>query len=470
MSEDRFEFSNLPNYLEWYECYDDLSNKKWVNGSELKLNKGIWDGRAITKWDFFYRPFGPAVGRPQKKMIREREASVNTCKEYISQCRMLIEAEQRRKRRAMVWLGVWWMFLSLFASWLAKIDTQLLILPGIGVVFSLWRLNLKWSKAQAEIKRLLAKIDEYEKGIRKNINEIQLLEGEIAQLLTQVPSVPKALVVENWLREEIKDMECVCLGEFLSQSVTLENIEQYLPQHLGTETQGLFMRTWGSLQPVTQRGPLGLESTGLRRAKDQLKERSLTWRVGMEGQPIFRLQFFQYIFPLGKNLNICTFFYDMVTRQMYGRRLETFQYNHVTNYALREVEAQEESWIEDYGSSTVAGLLHDKVLKAFTIAVSSGNHFRFIVVDDDIVGFMNEWMKHEEKFHELEASISEFQGDKQGASAWKAAEKAKLEEERNKLIDERQEVRWYKGYTGRAILASVRNCIESYIVQSQARD
>jgi hypothetical protein len=224
------------------------------------------------------------------------------------------------------------------------------------------------------------------------------------------------------------------------------------------------------LQPDKQRGPIGLEPTGLRRAKEQLQEKGLTWRVGMDGQPIFRLQFFQYIFPLEKNLNICTYFYDFVTRRMYGRRLETFQYNHVTNYALREVEAQEESWISDYGASTVAGMLHDKVLKAFTIAVSSGNHFRCILVDDDIVGFMNEWMKHEEKFRELEASLSEFQGEERHTSDWRAAEKMKLEEELGKVISERQEVRWNTGYTGRTILANVRSCIEGYVLYHQTRE
>ena len=62
MKEERFQFSGHPNFIEWYQCYDDLSSKIWLDGMELKECSESWDERAIAKWNFFYRPFRPVVG------------------------------------------------------------------------------------------------------------------------------------------------------------------------------------------------------------------------------------------------------------------------------------------------------------------------------------------------------------------------------------------------------------------------
>ena len=99
--------------------------------------------------------------------------------------------------------------------------------------------------------------------------------------------------------------------------------------------RGILIDSWGLLQPTSQKGPLGREGTGLRTARNALEEKIATWQAGSTGVPYFRLLFLQYIFPLEKNLNICSFFYDFVTRRDFGKRLETFQYNHITNYSIR---------------------------------------------------------------------------------------------------------------------------------------
>jgi len=474
MDQETFEFSQHPSYLEWYQCYNDLAGKDWLDGMELRRRRDVWDERAVAKWNFFYRPFKPVVGRPQKKMIGQRRATIGVAQAEIECAQREIAEEQERLRQARIRLAIGGAALVAIALWFTTINEWLLVVPAIGLLKLLHNFEAKRRNAEQVIRDLRAKIAQNEAAIQKNEKEIRLLEEEVRLLVNQIVQSVDNETVEGWLREEIADMELACLSEFAGKPVTRENVGEHLAQDFGDpRVYGLLIDSWGFLQPSSLKGPLGWESTGLGRAREDLKQFIATWQVGGGSGPIFRLIFLQYIFPLKRNLNICSFFYDFVTRRTYGKRLETFQYNHVTNYSIREVEADEESWVEETGLTMMARVFGGKTLRALTMAVSSGNHFRCVLVDDDVVDLLNTILKQEEKYRNLEASIlsdSElrelFKNDERLINDWKASEKARVEKELKEVIREKQQIQWTSSRTPR-VLTHVRNCVEEYIHRFQ---
>src|SRR6185436_7612697 len=135
MNDESFKFSGHPSYLEWYRCYDDLSIKEWLDGMELKQHKNTWDERAIAKWNFFYRPFKPVVGRPQQKMIRERQASIYVCESYLTECKANISQQKEQLRRALSHVIAGLVLLGVIATWLLFKDRALFVVPiGIALV------------------------------------------------------------------------------------------------------------------------------------------------------------------------------------------------------------------------------------------------------------------------------------------------------------------------------------------------
>jgi hypothetical protein len=474
MSQDRFDFSGHPNYIEWYQCYNDLASKDWLDGMELKLHKGVWNERALAKWNFFYRPFRPVVGRPQKKMIGERRAAIGVSRAEIEGAQRGIAEEQERIRKLMIYLAIAGTFLVAIGVWFGTITEWLIIVPALGALIVLGEFAKKRNLAQGKIDELEKKIKLHTGIIKKNEKEIKLLEDEIQFLVKQIPKPESTEKIEGWLREEIADMELACLSEFVGTTVTRDDVDKHLTQDFGDpRVYGLLIDSWGFLQPTALKGPLGRESTGLGRARDELKRFVATWQVGGASGPIFRLLFLQYIFPLKRNLNICSFFYDFVTRRTYGKRLETFQYNHVTNYSIREVETEEEPWVQETGLTTLSGLFTGKTLRALTIAVSSGNHFRCVLVDEDVVDVLNAVLRQEEKYRILEASTlndaelrEAFKGDTRLIGEWKEAEKARIEAEMKEVVREKQQIQWTSSRTPR-VLTHVRNCVEEYIHRFQ---
>jgi hypothetical protein len=474
MSENQFAFSGHPNYLEWYKCYDDLSSKEWLDGMDLKSHSDTWDERAIAKWHFFYRPFRTVVGRPQKKMINERRAVISACEVAIEEARAGVVQEEARIRQATSWLTNWTVVLGLMAVVaFFFVSKWLVLLPLAGGLIAFHKFSEERRDARAKISALEATIATKSSGIQESSREIELLKEEISYLLSQVPHVVDSMIIESWLNEEIAEMECVCLSEFLSLPISREDIRKHIPQGFGDpRVCGLLIDSWGFLQPTAQKGPLGREGTGLRRATDELQQYIATWQVGSNGIPTFRLLFLQYIFPLERNLNVCSFFYDFITRRAFGKRFDTFQYNHITNYSLREIEPEEEPWMEDLGLSSMSALLQGKTPKALTIALASGNHFRCVLVDEDIVDALNEWLTHEEKFKqlktELEAGLDNPElkksfGDDKRFKDWKVEEQSRIEAEMNELIREKQQIHFESGRTAKAMLAHVRSCVEQYI-------
>ncbi len=462
MKEERFQFSGHPNFIEWYQCYDDLSSGIWLDGMELKECSESWDERAIAKWNFFYRPFRPVVGRPQKKMINERRNVIQACEKDCATARSAISGEQERIRRAVSRLTTWLVVAALASVGLLLISKWLILLPMAGGLIAFYKFYEEREDARSRILRAEAVISTKVAEIERNQQEINLLEQEISELLKQIPWIVDSAIIEDWLAEEIAEMECVCLSEFLSRPIERDQIGEHILQDFGDpRVRGILVDSWGLLQPTSQKGPLGREGTGLRTARNALEEKIATWQAGSTGVPYFRLLFLQYIFPLEKNLNICSFFYDFVTRRDFGKRLETFQYNHITNYSIRELESEEEPWVEDQGLASMTRLLQRKTPKAFTIAAASGNHFRCVLVDEDIVDALNEWLKNEEKFQQLKAEL-------EAQSTVQAHERARLQAEMDNLVRQKHEIHLRSGRTAKAMLAHIRDSVGEYIHRFQA--
>jgi len=460
MKEEQFKFSGHPNFIEWYQCYDDLSSKVWLDGMELKKYAEFWDERAIAKWNFFYRPFRAVVGRPQKKMINERRKAIQVCEKICDEERLAISREQERIRKAVSLLTIWLVMATIAAVGLLFLSKWLVLLPVAGGVLAFQKFHEERGDARAHIFHSEAVLSEKSAKIEQNRQELNILGQEIEELLKQIPRIVESPLVENWLTEELAELECVCLSEFLSRPIERTAISEYILQDFGDpRVRGILVDSWGLLQPFSQEGPFGHEGTGLGRAQHALEDKIGTWQAGNTGVPYFRLLFLQYIFPLEKNLNICSFFYDFVTRRDYGKRLETFQYNHITNYSIREVEL-EEPWTEDQGLASMARLLQGKTPKAFTIAVASGNHFRCVLVDEEIVDALNEWLKNEEKFKQLKSEL-EVEGTVQ------PNERARLEQEMADLVRQNQEIHLRSGRTAKAMLAHIRDSVGEYIHKFQ---
>ena len=369
----RFPTSGCPTYLEWYECYDDQGQAKWIDGHELIENEAEWDERQKAKWHFFYRPVAVAVGRPQQKRIHQE--------------RMRERSFQEERRRLIRSAVTWGVIGAAVVLMFAALDPKLALVPLLAIL--LWE-TILW----VQLRDLQKRRDLHE-------DRIAALEDEIRRLRLQMPASPSAVEVEEWLDEELREMEAKCLAEILGGDVSEARVLEIVRQEkLDDLVYGLLVRGWGVLQPAKVNGPLGTESTGISSVFKEIGPRATTWRRGHRGLPLCRLLYLQYVFPLESNLNVYGFFYDFVTRKQYGRRWETYQYNHVASFSVREVEVGEEDCVRDVG---LPESFFGKQIHAFTLVMGGGSHFRCVLTDDAVVQAMNEWLHLSTKLRELEA-------------------------------------------------------------------
>lgn len=472
-----FAYSGLPNYLEWYKCYDDPSAATWVDGMELYRDRGSWDQRSIDRWNFLYRPFRPAVGRPQKKKIRELRMAISTCKANIqtAQGYLATLADERlwQNRRAtwtalggsLACAGFW--FYSQSAP--AAAFSMLIPFALLSKVFTARREN------RSRVGQLDENIRQNQEIIRRSEEGIGRLEDEIRQLVGKIPETFDAVTVASWLEDDLRQLELVCLGELLNESVTLESAHRHFRRSFGDpRVLGILIDSWGCLQPIAQRGPLGKESTGLGRALDQLGDRVSTWQIGPGGSPFFRLWYLQFVLPLAKNLNICSFFYDFVTRRSYGRRWEVLQYNHVATFSIREIDPETEAWA--VGGVSPWSDPKSGSPKALTIATSSGVHFRCVLVDEDLADYFNEHLKCEEKIKELVEDLSREDSSPSPSAnfdefaRWRAEEKAKIAAEIAGWMEKRRKIQLETAVKTRSMLGEIRQCVEDYVSRSERAD
>jgi len=375
MADEVFSFSGLSKRLEWYKAYDDLANTFWVDGKEY-LDHPEWDERQRQKWRFFYRPQPTAVGRPQKKMIKERQD--------------LIARE---------------------TAVITELDQQVALngaLTVLGVALSVWLwayfLVLPLGFLSVKLARFVPARLASNKAIERARSEISLLEGEVRELIAQIPATPSLKLIDAWRWDEIRNLEYKCLSEILNVDVTAANIGKFIKHKAITApVHGILIDSWGLLQPSRVLGPHGPEKTGLERVCGDIGDRIATFAIGSDERPLYRLMYLQYIYLLDKNINVSAFFYDFVTRKHYGKRSETFQYNHVSNFSIREMELEEAVWAGGLNvAAAFTGTLGGKEINALSVTVAGGASFRCVLVDDAVVQGMNEWLKQQEKWLELQ--------------------------------------------------------------------
>lgn len=445
---DRFPTSGCPRILEWYRCYEDPSQNTWLDGMEYR-NHPEWDDWAKDKWRFLYRPIRALVGRPQKKMIREAELAIETCRQRV-----------REIEKTMIRDGVLAVIALGLALWIYE---PLALLPLLGGGIRLLVLRHDREKERK-------KIEGWE-------GRVVALRQEIAELVSQIPSRPTAEEVGERYGEEVRQMERMCFAEVVSRSST----DEHLFDEIGHEPlqrdnpyglHGLLIEGWGALQRSSIPGPLGPESSGLNRMIEDLGRGLTTWRRGAEGQPIYRVAYLQYIFLLEKNVNIYAFFYDFVTGKRYGKRAETFQYNHVSNYSVREIGLEEEDWIAQVGMPP--GLrrhLFDHEVNAFTLAVSSGAHLRCVLVDETVVRSINDWLRDEATRLDLEMRLLGGTGDEapdqdRRAAAldrWEDTDSADRQEIYRELHERLESLETQGIHVARRVLQQIRDAVERYV-------
>jgi hypothetical protein len=376
-----FPASGYPTYLEWYRCYDDPARSEWIDGMELRRHPE-WDGRQKDKWHFFYRPIPRMVGRPQWKMIRDLQGRIATARETL-----------RKRQQRMIAFTIFGVLLAAISAWNSV--TWLMYVSILGLCVA----GLEFIAASRSL----------QKDISGCEARIAALEGEILHLLTQIPKPPNAQDFEQWLADELRGMERKCLGELINElDLDQERLEELLRHQKlkeGSPAHGLLIEGWGLLQPVQNSGPFGVERTGKNRMIRDINAGIATWRVGRQGQPIYRALFLQYVFLLRTNISVSSFFYDFVTRKCYGRRGETFEYGHVTNFMVRELDGDDGSLgLEEIRGGSLSRLIEhllDEQLSEVALAVASGSHFRCVLIDDAVIKGMNDWLKADEKYARL---------------------------------------------------------------------
>ena len=392
MQDDLFETSGKPNYIEWYKCYDDPSKDTWIDGMEFK-NNPQWDELQKLKWNYFYRPLPSLVGRPQKRTIKKLQKENKALTEQISELNKILI----------------FIIIGAVIGFLVSLSVnEMLVLLAIiaGVVGYLIKFIEKSN---------LTKI------LESNNTTIIHLRKEIEFLKQQIPERPPSKIIEKHLIGELRAMEMKCLSEIINANVDHDKMDDLIRHEpISDIVRGLLIQGWGLLQPSSINGPFGSEKTGFDRVTADIGNKIATWRISKSGSPLYRVLYIQYIFLLDKNINVYGFFYDFITRKPYGKRSETFQYNHVSNFSIREVELDGDEFTEElYISKTLTRKLFNKEINAFTLAVTSGEHFRCVLIDDAVVEGMNEWLDVNKMFEEaLSYEYSDLPNDSKLKEKW----------------------------------------------------
>lgn len=377
--EARFPLSKLPMYLEWYRCYEDLSRSRFVDGMELFNHWDEWNEDQIARWHFFYRPVRARVGRPQKRRIWTRRAKIRGLTMNLT-TQNTIYGVGLGVCGLLALAGLQSSGLVLFAALVAAVAT---------LVFLAVRSNTR-----AEIRRLEAEIDD--------------LWQEVKCLIRQMPGdLLPTQELERRLGADIQRIEQRGFAALVAKDKEDPSLFQDLRVRFVSvpETyriESLLIHGWGAIQPASIQGPFGRENTGLVTASRRLGQFVTTWRVGSQGQPLFRLLFLQFVFLLPKNLNAYSLFLDVVTGDLLGCRSETFQYNHVTNLMLREVALGEDEWLKWLKLPT---RFQEDLLRvefhALGVALASGAHFRCVLTDRQMIETLSSWQDSDERLEEL---------------------------------------------------------------------
>ncbi|MCY2950447.1 MAG: hypothetical protein NTU53_00520 [Planctomycetota bacterium] len=375
---------------------------------------GKWDDLSMKKWNFFYRPGESRIGLPQKEMIQDNETLLFHLQYEISSSRRHLTDKTAAIKKRLI-LEAAGSAVALIAALVAWAPLAMVPIIFIGVRAAAFAL------AKAKLEKAMQKnIADLTEAAQKLHAENEALNGEIRELVSQIPTPPSPEEVQAWFDREIQTMEQKLLSDVVAADIDEHNIGDYIRHEkvANSKVRGLLVDGWGLLQPAFVSDSGGDQrATGKRKVIELLDENIMTFRQGTGGNVLFRVWYLQYIFLLDKQLVVCGFYYDFIRQKTYGQVSESFSYQHVTNYSLREGDLEKPEKLR-----LPPGLqaMFQKPANEFRLVVASGAQFKCVLVDDSVIDGMNAILK--QKSEQVQAD------------AGKVAMEQLVQAERDKLL------------------------------------
>lgn len=370
-------FSKFSDRLEDYQCFYNPATG-YVTGAELLKIKKEANEKAKKKWLYFFTVDEEAVGAPQKLEIFFREVVISLIEDSLKEKQTYFLIRAIPTAIVMIIL-----LLFIFAP-LTLIPLGYLGFLGVKFFFPKLKLDKKIGEMQ---------------------NEITKLKDEIEQLLNQVERFNDAGEIEAMLKKEVKRLEFKSISEVVHSEIDRDDLLDSLIESDHTDryygVRSLLIDGWGMMQPYHIQNSRGeFEKTGLNRVINDLGINSLAVGLDTESNPLFRVYYFQFIFLLENNLNVVSFFYDFIHREKYGRKQESFQYPHVTSFAIRESE-MDESQVNALGElmrpmfsdPNIPNIFLKQDFQSFSLSMADGSRFKCVLVDEVVRNALNEWFK-----------------------------------------------------------------------------
>lgn len=134
---------------------------------------------------------------------------------------------------------------------------------------------------------------------------------------------------------------------------------------------------------------------------EEIVNKISSWRP-INGQSIiFRLWHIQFLFFQKDNLTIASLYYDFVTQKTYNEKIETFQYNHITNYSYKNENIaymRDDPFIKSLILSEQLPKNIFKIdTKTFHLASASGTHHECVIPTTEMMKELNLWLNYRSK-------------------------------------------------------------------------
>ena len=165
--------------------------------------------------------------------------------------------------------------------------------------------------------------------------------------------------------------------------------------------------TWALLQPSQRVSIDGEETVGINKVFKEIGGRVASWRNVKNGKTFFRLWHLHFLFFQEKNIDIVSVYYDFISKRPYNVYMETYQYNHITNYSYVELDIsglRDSIIIKNINlPENLTDNIFSNEVKALSFSSSSGSYYTCILPDRDVAIGLEKWLKY--KQHELDTEI-----------------------------------------------------------------
>lgn len=371
----RFAVSGESMNIFLQKCFSDRSSGSWQDGSILLKSKYVNDADFRSRWLFFYRPYDCTfLGEKQKKRISEIDSEL-----YDLDQSLLVYSAQMF---GCIVLGLL-VFYSNSSYWLVTLCfLMVFIVLYIGSDNLRRKRNLILDERMSldnEIKELVRVV----KKVRLDINSDLKIHRKFWVDLRRIEEDFNENVFNksmSWIRENTPDFYR-----------SMREQREYLPNFP-------VIPAWGFMQPSQRNSIDNSEGVGVKKVIDNIGINAATWRnVFIDGveKPFFRVWYVQFLMFQEKSVDVLTFYYDFVTKKKYSENIETYNYSHISNYSLVDLDV---SYMIEHpiikGVRLPSKLIHsifgDEV-KTLFFSSSSGVHYRCVLPDQSLDKKMIDW-------------------------------------------------------------------------------